>query len=65
MLEEMLTIACLYSHLALNTQALLAQQLQKKQLTNHIQQLQQQLVNKAQEQQATVDAVNSQVGYLW
>ena len=61
----MLTIACLYSRLALNAQALLAQQLQKKQLTNHIQQLQQQLVNKAQEQQATVDAVNSQVGYLW
>ena len=42
-------------------QALLAQQLQKKQLTNHIQQLQQQLVYKAQEQQATVTAVNNQV----
>ena len=40
---------------------MLAQQLEKKQLTNQIQQLQQQIVNKAQEQQAVVSAVNNQV----
>ena len=45
-------------------QAVLARQLQKKQLTNQILQLQQQLVHKAQEQQAVVSFVSGSQPFM-